>query len=228
VKILSRLARALLVLAACLLQPAVTAAVTLGQIDDFQDGTTQNWAIGATGTPATPVNIPDGGPAGAGDAYLLLTALGSGSPNVGNRLSVINETQWAGNYLAAGVNAVGMMVKNLGSTDLSLRLLVAVAAPQGFAPTDVAISTKPVFLQAGSGWTAVVFPIAPANLTALAGSVQTALGNAAELRIFHNPAAGFPGPRVVASLGVDDIHAVRGVPLPYLPLLLLDDCADKW
>ena len=53
--------------------------------------------------------------------------------------------------------------------------------------------------------------------------MQTALANAAELRLFHNPAAGFPGPTVVAQLGVDNIRASRQDPLPYLPLLLLDD-----
>lgn len=221
-KISSRLAGTLLLLA-CLLQPTAGSAVTLGQIDTFQDGTTQNWAIGAI-TPVTPVNVPMGGPAGAGDAYMLLTAVGNGSPNVARRLSVINETQWAGNYLAAGVNAITMSVNNLGADPLFLRLLVADAGVQGvIPPSDIAISTNPVFLPAGSGWTSVVFPISPANLTALAGNVQTALTNAAELRIFHNPNPTFPPPVVVASLGVDNITAVRQAALPYLPLLLLDD-----
>jgi len=222
---LSRIAGTLLLLA-CLLQPAVGSAVILGQIDDFQDNTTQGWAIGAfvpPTDPAQPVNVPDGGPAGAGDHFMRLTA--EGGIGDGSKLTVFNRTQWTGNYLAAGVNAITMSVKNLGATDLSLRLYVAddtFSNPPNLPP-NAALSTKPVLLRAGSGWTFVVFPIAPANLTALAGSAQTALTNAADLRLFHNPAASFPGPAVVASLGVDDIHAVRGVPLPSLPLLLLFD-----
>ena len=221
VKMLSRIAGTLL-LAAYLLQPAVSSAITLGQIDTFQDGTTQNWSIGAP-TTLTPVNVPAGGPAGDIDAFMQLTAVGNGSPNVARRLSVINEVQWAGNYPAAGVNAVTMSVKNLGPTDLFLRLMVAVAAVPGFAPTDEAVSTVPVFLPAGGGWTSASFPIAPANLTATRGSLLTALTNAAEFRIIHNPNPTFPPPVVVAQLGVDNIHAVRGAPLPSLPLLLLDD-----
>jgi hypothetical protein len=118
--------------------------VALGHIDTFQDGTTQNWTVGAASSPAPPVNVPSGGPAGAGDAYLRLTATGTPA-GPGNRLSVINETQWAGNYGLAGIKAISMWVNNLGSTALSLRLLVAVAAPPGFPPSDLAISTVPVF-----------------------------------------------------------------------------------
>lgn len=208
-----------LLLLACLLQPAVGSAVTLGQMDDFQDGTTQGWAIGILNDPAQPVNVPDGGPAGAGDHYMLLTAEGDGG--AGGRLAVINKDQWTGNYLAAGVNVITMWVNNLGATDLALRLYVTDFATQ--FPLNAAISTLPVLLPAGSGWTEVAFPMAPADLTATTGSVQSALTDAAELRLIHNPNPTFPPPRVIASLGVDNIHAIRRGPLPYLPLLLLDD-----
>ena len=215
---------AIILLAVCLLQPAVGSAVTLGQIDDFQDGTTKNWSIGgAVPTEALPVNVPTGGPAGDGDAYLRLTALGNGSPNVGSRLSVFNNAQWTGNYLAAGVNTITMSVNNLGTTDLSLRLVLANFPVPGFPPDLLAMSTVPVFLPAGSGWTSVVFPLDPSRLTALVGTVQAALTQPGELRIIHNPNPTFPPPVVVAQLGVDNIKALRQGPLPYLPLLLLDD-----
>ncbi|MHB8068447.1 MAG: hypothetical protein ACYDIC_11170 [Desulfobaccales bacterium] len=116
-----------------------------------------------------------------------------------------------------------MWVNNLGSTALSLRLLVAVAAPQGFPPSDSALSTVPVSLPVGSGWTAVTFPLTPDQLTALAGSALKALSNAAELRIIHNPNPTFPPPAIAAQLGVDNIKAVGQHPAPpSLPLLLLD------
>ena len=147
-KLLTRLG-GILFLLACLLPPAVCSAVTLGQIDDFQDGTTQGWLVGFPGV--QPVNVATGGPAGAGDHYLLLTADGGPGPqDPNNKLVVINQTQWNGNFLAAGVNAINMWVNNLGATDLYLRLYVADDLIR--QPTNTAISTNPVFLGAGSGW----------------------------------------------------------------------------
>ena len=205
----SRIAGTLLLLT-CLLQPSLVSAVTFGQIDNFQDGTFQNWGVGNIfGNPFPPEIVLNGGPAGAGDHYLLLTADGGAGgpiPDPASKLAVINQTQWAGNYLAAGVNAITMQVRNFGATDLSLRLYVADGTTA--QPLNTAISTDPVFLPANSVWTLVTFSLAPANLTPLrTGNVQTALANARELRLFHNPATGFPGPAVVASLGVDNITA---------------------
>lgn len=209
----------ILFLLSCLLQPAVSSAVTRGQIDDFQDGTLQGWLVGFPGV--QPVNVATGGPAGDGDHYMLLTADGGIGQDPNNKLVVINQTQWTGNYPAAGVSAVTMSVNNLGATDLALRLYVADDTIR--QPANTAISTDAVFLPAGSGWTSVVFPLSPPKLTALSGSVPLALANAKQVRIFHNPAPAFPGPIIVASLGVDNIKALRRGPLPYLPLLLLDD-----
>lgn len=222
-KIASRLV-GILLLATCLLYPAVGVALTLGQVDDFQDGTTQNWSIGSTiPSPAQPVNVADGGPAGAGDRYLLLTAVGNSSPNFGRRLAVFNEAQWVGNYLTAGVNAITMSVNNLGATDLSLRLVLANFPVDGFPADLMAMSTVPVFVPAGSGWTKVVFSLDPGRLTAIVGTVTAALTQPGELRIVHNPNISWPPPIVVASLGVDNIIAGRTAVLPSLPLLLLDN-----
>jgi hypothetical protein len=207
----------------CLVSPGIAFAVTLGQIDTFEDGTTQNWTVGLLGAPhpMPPQNNPSGGPAGVNDNYLLLTSLGGVGP--GNRLTVINPGQWAGNYLAAGVTTISMDVNNLGGTDLALRLLFEdpVAGP----PTDIAISTNSILVPANSGWISVVFPIMPGDLTVLSGDVTAALTNATELRLFHSPALGFPGPAVVSSLGVDNIAAV---PAPPPALLLTTGLAGLW
>jgi hypothetical protein len=190
-------------------------AVSLGQIDTFEDGTTQNWLVGLLGAPhpAPPVNVPSGGPAGVDDNYLRLTALGG--VGAGNRLTAINVNQWTGNYLAAGILAIVMDVNNLGTSDLALRLLVA--DPTVGPPTNLAFSSDAIVVPGGSGWTTVTFPFTPADLTAGLGSVGDALTNATELRIFHSTAATFPGEAVVAQLGVDNITAV---PLPGTFLLL--------
>jgi hypothetical protein len=64
-------------------------------------------------------------------------------------------------------------------------------------------------VRAGSGWTYVDFPIDPGSLTAVKGSVVSALTNTIELRIIHNPQPTFPPPSVDAQLGVDNIELFR-------------------
>jgi hypothetical protein len=187
----------------------VRAQVVLGQLDTFEDGTTTGWRVGDPTHPAPPTNIPTGGPAGVGDNYLQLTALGGGGP--ASKLSAFNVAQWAGNYIAAGVTFITLNARNTGPDDLFLRLLFAdpVAGP----PSNVAI-TDSVFLPAGGGWTYAVFAVDPGSLITVLGDATTALTNATELRIFHNPAPTFPGPPngippVTAVLGVDNILAAN-------------------
>ncbi|HEX6985824.1 MAG TPA: hypothetical protein VF170_10620, partial [Planctomycetaceae bacterium] len=151
-----------------LAQPRAATAGLIGRIDTFEDGTTQGWeinllGIGAPPTAALPTNVPTGGPAGADDNFLRLAAFGG--TGAGSRLSVVNfMNQWAGDYLAEGVTAFRMDLINLGTTDLSLRLMFA--NPTVGPPTDLAFSTEAVVLPAGGGWTPVMFPVRPADLTA--------------------------------------------------------------
>jgi hypothetical protein len=170
--------------------------------------------MGAPPAAALPTNVATGGPEGADDNYLQLTALGGAA--AGSRLSVIQFMgDWAGDYTAAGVTRITMQVNNLGTTDLSLRILLA--DPTAGPPVNQAISSNPIEVPAGSGWTEIAFDVAPGDLTALLGTVELALSGATELRLFHSPTAVFPGPEIVAQLGVDDI---RAVPEPGVALLL--------
>jgi hypothetical protein len=215
------LSYALLFLVFSITQSTTGSAVTVGQVDTFEDGTTQDWTVGLRGgVPPFPPVVTTGGPAGAGDHFMLLTATASGI-DPGSRLVVINLTQWAGNYTAAGVTAITMDVSNPGSTDLSLRLLFTDSAnfemPE-LSP-NTAISAAPVLVPAGNGWVSVTFPVTPENLVAFTGSVNTALANATQLRIFHNPAATFPPPLVQAQLGVDNIKAFAA---PLVPTFFSD------
>lgn len=202
--------------------PAQADAIVLGQVDTFESLTTEGWRVGDSTHPAPPA-VFAGGPAGAGDHYLRITAVGGGGP--GSRLAAFNVDQWGGNYVAGGVNAIVMDVNNFGPDDLHLRLLFA--DPLMGPPSNIAFSTNAVFVAAGSGWTRVTFLVGPGDLTAALGDVLAALTNATELRIFHNPAAAFPGPPngpapVTAQLGVDNItaNAVTAVPEPTTILLL--------
>jgi hypothetical protein len=190
-----------------------SAAVTLGQVDTFEDGTTQGWTVNLLGLgvhPAPPANVATGGPGGADDNFLLLTAFGGSGP--GSRLTAANLNQWAGNYLSAGVGTITMSVNNLGASDLSLRLLFE--DPALGPPENEAISTEAILVAAGGGWRNIVFRVTPADLTAIDGSVTNALSGTTVLRLYHSTAAGFPGEPAAGLLGVDNIRALAAIPEP--------------
>ncbi|MGH9629991.1 MAG: PEP-CTERM sorting domain-containing protein [Bryobacteraceae bacterium] len=196
------------------------AAVTVGQIDTFEDGTTLGWHVPGP-SPTPPANVPNDGPLGAGDAYLELVATGGAGP--GGRLAVLNDSRWTGNYLAAGITAVRMDVNNFGPDDLFLRLLFEDFGPPG-PPVNLALSATAVMVPANSGWRTIFFPVTPSDLVVdVFGTVTGALTDTNTLRIFHNPEPTFPGPGVGiplvnATLGVDNITAV--VPEPGTMALL--------
>jgi hypothetical protein len=190
----------------------------------FEDGTTQGWVanlLGMGSHPAPPANVADGGPLGAGDNYLRLTSLG-GNGN-GSRLSAINLTEWAGDYIAEGITAIMMSVNNLGTSDLFLRLVFE--DPTIGPPTNIAYSSDPVVVPSGSGWISIIFPVGPSFLTAGLGDVETALRNTTLLRVYHSEADNFPNPvfpieALNAQLGVDNISAITAIPEPATVLLL--------
>lgn len=200
-------------LAVCAVWAPLASALVIGQSDTFEDGTTMNWGAALLGAthPTPPVNIPNGGPLGVGDNYLALTSVGGSG--AGSRLTGINLSQWAGDYTAAGVTVISMDLINPGSTDLSIRLYFE--NPNAGPPTDTATTSANVLL-AGAGWTHVEFAIAASDLIGLTGDVGALLSNVTALRIFHGLADAFPGPPVIATLGVDNITArgVHAVPEP--------------
>lgn len=185
-----------LLLLAVLVAPLSATAVTLGQLDDFEDGTVQGWGAGAM-HPAPPSNVATGGPSGADDSYLLLTSVGG--TGAGSRLVVFNGVQWAGNYSGAGVTGIAMDVNNFGPNPLQLRVILN-------AVSNFAGSTLAIPLPSAGGWTSIFFPIAPEDLSAVFGSPADVLASVVELRLIHLP-GGTPEP-IVASLGVDNIRAV--------------------
>jgi hypothetical protein len=158
--------------------------------------------------------IASGGPTGAGDAYLQVTAGGGSGP--GSRLSVMNATQWAGNYLAAGIGSIEMDLINLGSTDLTIRLFFEDPIPG--PPQNEAVSTQGVFLPAGGGWVHAIFDLNA--LTALEGTVLGALTQTTILRIIHASGVSEATP-VAGVLGVDNILAVAGT-------IAIDEPASGW
>ena len=191
-------------------------ALLIGQIDTFQDGTTDQWFAGGLGgpdhPPIAPHNVATGGPAGAGDAFLEITA--STQNGAGSRVVAINGAQWAGNYLAAGVHGIAMDVANLGQTALTVRLLFE--DPKGGPPVDEGVTTLGFALAATGAWQHIFFPISPAALTMIDGNANTLLGQTTLLRIINSPTPD----DAIAQVGVLGVDNIQAVPLPgTLPLL---------
>jgi hypothetical protein len=200
----------LAVLAAAALVPRMAGAVVIGQTDTFQTGI-DNWFAGGLGfgqvPPIPPQVLPTGGPGGAGDAFLEITGLGGVGP--GSKITAINGTQWAGNYLAAGVGGIVMDLQNLGATPLTVRLQLDDST--GGPPADEAVTSVGVTLPVGGGWQHVGFSISAADLTPIIGNPTTLLSQVTFLRIIQNSSPGESAP-IAGVLGVDDITAT--VPEP--------------
>lgn len=205
------------VLGGLLLLPCgLAAGASLGQVDEFGDGTLQGWAMGRQSITDTHMqNVTTGGPAGSGDGYLEVTS--DNTSVAGGRPTFFNQVQWTGDYLAAGITAIAMDLKNFTSTaPLTLRLAIE-GGPSVLVGGLFATSTS-VTLTSGSDWTHVVFSLAPEDLVPVSGlsgttgnDVMAALGTVLELRLLNSAAPDWNGDPVGAVLGVDNI---RAVPLP--------------
>jgi hypothetical protein len=180
---------------------AAHASPVARQINDFETGTIQGWTNG-TQAP-DPVNVSTGGPDATGPHFLRVTARGG---NVaGGKLAVFNRsTQWAGNYLTAGITGVETDLKNFGTTPLAMRVALQESAGTRF--TD----TSPFTLPADGLWHHARFSLAASDLTRSNGSTPaaTALTRITELRIIHSVGADFMGDAINSSFGVDNIRAV--------------------
>jgi len=179
-----------------LLFASAATALTQGQQDDF-DGVTDAWAQGTAAL---------GGPDGGNDGFLMLHADGV---TQNGKLVTYNQLQWAGSYTAAGVEAIGMFVRNLGATDLKLRVALGNTPAPSSGGTWFA-TTDPLLLPAGGDWQLVVFSLASEDLTRTQGTADyaTVLGGIVTLRILHSNAPSAFGDNIVATLGVDRVLAL--------------------
>jgi hypothetical protein len=193
-------------LAVALLTPLSASAVDRSQRDDFTTGV-QNW------NPSLSTATP--GPDGASDRYLVVTS--DGDP-IKARMICHNQTQWAGDYVAAGVQAIGFQANNLGATALNLRIALGNAASPMNGGTWFA-TTAAVPLAPGSGWQPVSLSLGCADLVAVQGTdaCTQVLSHVRTLRILSAAAPAAIGDVLVGTLGLDRISAIP--PIPVFPAL---------
>ncbi len=182
----------LTILSLALASPA--GAVTFGQTDDFQDGTTQGWSS-TFADPTPPVNEANVGPAGSGDHSLFIEAAALES------IAIRNSTQWTGDYLSAGIDGIQFAYDNFGTTPFSLG--ATISGPGG---TVITLSGAPV--PGGGGWSTGTIDLSSANLLPLSGSIASTLANVTLIELDHISA----GTNLIASAPIsvrlDNIQAV--------------------
>ncbi len=187
-------------------RPAV--AITVGQVDDFEDGTVMGWVEGPT-SPNPTTNVSTGGPAGDGDAYL--ENISSGGFGAGGRQVMFNSAQWDGDYLSQGVALITADMANFGQGSLAMRI----AFGQGLAAQTATwyVSQQAIDVPADGQWHSVEFGLSEADLTCVNGacdstSLVDVLSDVATVRIVAATSPDFQGDRISAILGVDNITAM--------------------
>jgi hypothetical protein len=189
-----------------------------GLVHDFEDGTLQGWTSGAD-----LANVSTGGPAGVGDNYLEIARTESSF-----HLGANNQTDWTGDYLAAGVKAIAMDADTFsvttGPTDLSLRIVI-------FGPGGAFSTKDPIVVITTGGWQNIEFGLTRSDLVRVFGSsnkpggyqdpgaqiddLTATLRNVERLLIRHDPDPA-PSPigthpqHVRAIIGLDNITTVLG------------------
>ncbi len=216
------------VLIACFLFLASAAhsqTVMLGQVHDFEDGTTQDWMVGVG--PGTNDDCTTPSPVNVVSAQLdgnALEIISTGDPagppmQLCGRLTALNfGAGWGGDYLALGIDSVEMDLFNTGSEPLSVRILVASFSFMTGQFLGGYYSTVAVPINPGEVILGARFSLLEEDVTAAfpgSDTYQDVLSRVTMLRIFHNPDGGTrvgglgdQAPFVTASLEVDNITAL--------------------
>jgi hypothetical protein len=179
-------------------------AIVIGQLDDFQDGTTQDWTNGGVQGVPPIVNL-DGGPGGAGDRFIQVTSLGG--QGAGNRLTVFNRNQWLGDYIDQGVTSIELDLRNFSAVQLSIRI----AFKQETGPAVPGYVSQAFILAPNSGWVHAVFSLSMAAMIPIDSPVDYNTffsGDFQEVRIINSVNPDLNGEPIAAQIGIDNIHAV--------------------
>jgi hypothetical protein len=192
-------------------------AITLGHIDDFNDGTKQGWGVGSPGD--FPVNEPNIGQNGAGDHALWMANSGAGG-TVPNLLVFNTSSNWTGNWTAAGVSRIEMDVKDPGANSFTLAIRLGIVGPDGgpFAGGggDTYV-TQAMEVPKDGQWHRLTFDVSPSSFASIGGTdIDDALAGVRHFRILHNPLQSFSGasPAGGGEFYLDNIHALSSIDPP--------------
>lgn len=186
--------------------------ITLGQSDNFNDGTLQGWVSGGI-NPNPPSNVNNVGQAGAGD-HVMQVLFNDQGGGPGAQPVVFNSAQWTGDYLAAGITAITLDINNLSTIPINPGLEIRGA---GGNINTVTGTTIP----ANSGWVSITLSLDPGNL--VGPDVLGTLGAVTELRFREVQGGSFVIPNDATTAYYDNITAV---PEPAtLALMGLGACA---
>lgn len=204
------------VLLAGLLAGQSAFAVSVNQLDNFEDNSTMGWQKGPViNNFFIPTNQTTGGPNGLNDNYLNSISHGIGGTHAGDRQIIYNQSQWAGDYLTAGINSIKMDLQAFDTTpsastfigsDLAIRIAINSALGTKYG------SSSAFNLTTDGQWHNASFELSDLVLISGTESLNEVLENVDTLRILsasNGPA--WKGDDTESILGVDNISAV---PLP--------------
>ena len=184
----------LLALTILVFAPSTSRGITLGQIDTFEDGTKDGWTAGPV------IQSTLGGPGGASDHYLIL------KPGVSTATMLLqfeNDSQWTGNYLAAGVTRIEMDLINPSSSAMSMRIAIANGGIGGYT------SSTAYTLPPDNQWHHAIFGLTADSLTAGTSPppLNDFLANVSGFFIYDSRDLFFAdlGP---TGFGIDNVHAI--------------------
>lgn len=195
------------------LAPAACWAIGFPQIDNFQDGTTQNW----TNDTATAVtNQASGGPAGTGDKFLQVS---SGTFGDAINLYTSNSTdRWSGDYNMGGVGGIAVDLKYIAVGDPMADIQpIRIAIFDPFFATGYTSATGApggaFSLPNDGAWHHWVFSLSASALTANGSPPPLAaqLSDVPQIRILSSMTADPFGDDLNVQLGIDNITAVPTV-----------------
>ena len=192
---------ALLVLSALILYSSFSSAQVVGQIDDFEDATTQGWREGgASGNP--PTNAL-GGPDGVDDNYLSDDS--DGSAFAGGKMAVFNTAQWTGDFMTPGITRIRAHARAVAGPTLNLR----VGFQSGFR--QLFVSSTAISVPNDGNWHEVTFPIESTDLSMVEGTstYSQVMSAVNQMRFISRASLGWAGDQIVATMGLDNIQAMR-------------------
>jgi len=172
-------------------------AVVLFDVDTFTAGGFEGWSGGPSRL------VTGGGPGGASDNYYRVNATGGNGS--GSRMATYNlNTEWVGDYDAAGVTGLKFDFKNIGTSTMRLRAVVFDASG------NVWTSTAAFVVSGGTNWQSVFLPMNAGTMTLATGFSDwtTSYQNVDRIMIRHGDDINANGTPVVASVGFDNIQAV--------------------